>query len=364
MNHINMLIKPASGKCNMRCDYCFYHSLTENRRHEDYRLMALETLEKLVKRAFEEVTDSVTFAFQGGEPTLCGLGFYLEFEKYVERYNINRIKVNRAFQTNGLLIDENWCEYFKKYDYLVGLSLDGSESITSLYRKDADGRQVFDRVMKTKKLFETHDVQYNVLCVVTRESARHGKKIYQFLKEHGIRYIQFINCLDELNQRQGTNEYSLTWERYLKFQKDVFDEWYEDVMNGDFVSVRHFDNYIAMIAGHPPESCNMNGYCSCQFVIEADGSVYPCDFYVVDEHEIGSIHVNSLKEIFENEKTVQFINESLQNAARCSHCKWYPLCRNGCKRERHDHLNEFCDAYYNFFNYSYDRMVKISKRLT
>ncbi|MBN2853042.1 MAG: anaerobic sulfatase maturase [Clostridia bacterium] len=364
MNHINLLIKPASGNCNMRCDYCFYHSLTEQRAQRDYGLMALETLEILVKKAFTEATESITFAFQGGEPTLCGLGFYMEFEKYVHRYNADGIKVNRAFQTNGLVIDESWCEYFKKYNYLVGLSMDGPDFLNNLYRKDTTGQHVFDRVMMTKSLFDVHEVPYNVLCVVTGELARYGKKVYQFFKNHQIRYIQFINCLDDLHQRQGTNEYSLTWKRYLKFQKDIFDIWYEDIMKGDIVSIRYFDNYVAMIAGHPPESCNMNGFCSCQFVIEADGSVYPCDFYVTDDYRIGTIHENSLREMAESEKTTEFIQESLVVNKKCRHCKWYPLCRNGCKRERFDNLNEFCEANYNFFNYSYDRMVEIAKRMT
>ncbi len=363
MNSINMLIKPASGNCQMRCHYCFYHSLTNQREQSDYGMMSYATLEQLVKRGFEGATKSITFAFQGGEPSLCGLDFYYEFEKFIIKYNVNSIDVNRAFQTNGLVMDDLWCEYFIKYNYLVGLSLDGPEDINDLYRVDANGEGTFSRVLKTKELFDSHKVEYNILSVVNREVARHGKKIYQFFKDNGIRHIQFINCLDDLGNRQGSNQYSLTWQRYLKFLKDTFDVWYEDIMKNDVYVIRQFDNYIAMILGYPPESCNMNGFCSCQFVIEADGSVYPCDFYVVDEYRIGNVYENTLREMFESETTKQFINASIVENPKCLRCKWYQICRNGCNRERHDNLNEFCDAYYNFFNYAYERMIQIAKRL-
>jgi len=362
MKNINMLIKPASGSCNMRCNYCFYHSLTNIREHKDYGIMSKETLEKLVFRAFEGDNQEITFAFQGGEPTLCGIEFYYQFEKYVLKYNKKNIKVNRAFQTNGILIDDKWCEYFNKYNYLLGLSLDGPKEINDLNRIDIKGNGTYKTIIKTKQLFEKYKVEYNILCVVNREVARHGKKVYQFFKDNNIRYIQFINCLDDLNSYQGTNKYSLTWERYLKFLKDTFDVWYEDVIKGDVYSIRQFDNYISMILGYAPESCNMNGFCSCQYVIEADGSVYPCDFYVIDQYKIGNVYENNLKEMFESNVTKQFISQSMVENVKCARCKWYKLCRNGCYRERKENLNEFCDAYYNFFNYAYERMVQIAKR--
>jgi len=362
MNSVNMLIKPASGNCNMRCKYCFYHSLSDIREQKDYGIMSYETLEQLVKRAFEGTTKSITFAFQGGEPTLCGLDFYYKFEDFVKKYNTQSIEVNRAFQTNGYIIDENWCKYFKKYKYLVGLSLDGPKEINDLNRIDINKDGTYQKIMNAKKLFDEYLVEYNVLCVVNREVARYAKKVYQFFKDNNIRHIQYINCLDELGKKQGTNKYSLTWQRYLKFLKDTFDMWYEDIMNDDIYVIRQFDNYIAMILGYPPESCNMNGYCSCQFVVEADGSVYPCDFYVIDEYRIGNVYDNSLKEMFESDTTKRFISESIIENPKCKRCKWYNICRNGCRRERQDNLNEFCDAYYNFFNYAYERMEQIARR--
>ena len=219
MPPLSLLIKPASGNCNLRCKYCFYHSIAENRTMPSYGRMTLETLEILVKKALDQADYSCTFAFQGGEPTLAGLDFYCKLIEYVKLYNTKKIKVNYAIQTNGMVIDNEWAKFLHEYNFLVGLSLDGYKDLHDIMRVDVASKGTFNRVMNTVELFNKYKVEYNILCVVNDYLACHVQKAYNFFKKNGFQYLQFIPCLDPLGEIPGGNEYSLTPERYALFLK-------------------------------------------------------------------------------------------------------------------------------------------------
>ena len=165
MPPISVLIKPASSLCNMRCKYCFYADITDNREVKSYGIMSEETLENLIKKAFEYASGSATFAFQGGEPTLAGLDFYRKLLQLEQKYNVKKIPVQNAIQTNGYVIDEEWAKFLAENKFLVGLSLDGTRDIHDSLRVDAAGKGTFSRVEKTAKLFKKHGVEFNILCV-------------------------------------------------------------------------------------------------------------------------------------------------------------------------------------------------------
>ena len=325
-----------------------------------------ELLEVLVKQAFTEGEKSISFLFQGGEPTLTGLDFYKRFIALLKEYNVRNLKIHKAIQTNGMLIDEEWAEFFAKNEFLVGLSLDGDSTIHDTNRIDAEGNGSFNRVMKTARLFEKYNVSYNILCVVTKNVAKHIRKIYGFYKKHGFRFLQFIPCLDPLGDTRGKEGYSLTPQDYVHFLTNLFDMWYDDLKKGEYVSIRQFDNYINMLRGYPAESCGMNGVCGSYFTIEADGSVYPCDFYVLDKWDMGKIGVNTFDEMRKTEVAKEFIDQSRSVADRCLSCKFYTICRGGCKRDRESgdngqiSLNYFCESYKSFFEHSLDRMIEIA----
>lgn len=364
MPALSFLIKPASSSCNLRCRYCFYHSLSQQRSTENHGIMTLETLESIVKKGLEEGEGCVSFSFQGGEPTLAGLDFYQKLIEYEKKYNYKKLRIENSIQTNGTLIDEEWAEFLSRNNFLVGISLDGPKDVHDLNRIDADGKGTYIQVMKAIALFNQYKVQYNILYVVTKYSARHGRKIYQFFKRNGFKYIQFIPCLDGLNEDFGVNPYSLDPKIYGQFLRDTFDCWYRDVNNGDYISVRYFDNLISMLRGNMPEACGMTGRCSCQFVMEAKGDVYPCDFYATDNYFMGNINQMSFRELYQTDTVARFVAESLAVDEKCASCKYKDLCRGGCRRHREPFdkgkplLNYFCDSYEKFFEYFISRLHK------
>lgn len=377
MKSLSLLIKPASGNCQLRCRYCFYENVSESRETSNYGLMTLDTLDLLVKKAIAETTDHCTFAFQGGEPTLVGLDFYRDLirlqEKYRTEFQKISLVIHNAIQTNGMLLDDDWCAFLAQHKFLVGLSLDGDKDIHDLNRIDAQGKGTYTRAMKAAKLLEKHQVEFNILVVVTRQLARRANHIYHTLVKNGFRYLQFIPCIDDFGKEPGSSPFSLTAERYGDFLKTLFDEWYKDFMAGQYISIRHFDNWIHMLQGQPPETCSMSGRCTCYGVVEADGSVYPCDFYVLDPWKLGTVQENTFEEMLTCQLAEDFLQASWPVASKCQACKYYPICRGGCRRDREPllagegqeaSLNIYCDAYLAFFDHALGQMQQIARMTT
>ena len=366
MPALSLLIKPASGNCNMRCRYCFYADELDNREIRSYGKMSVDTMHTIVDKAMEYGDYECTIAFQGGEPTLAGLDFYRDLVAYVTAHeNPKKLKVHYALQTNGYLINEEWAEFLGKNHFLVGVSLDGLKEIHDRYRLDAAGKGTYQRGISAIRLLEKHQVEYNILTVVTAATARNGQKIYNYFKKNHFGYQQYIECLDPIGEEPGQHEYSLTPEKYGEFLKSMFDAWYLDMRSGTYVYNRYFENLMMIMAGQQPESCNMRGVCGKQWVFEADGSVYPCDFYALDEWRLGNILENSFEEMDEKRDELGFIQWSMRQQEDCQKCRWFGLCRNGCRRNRepvtaeHTNRNYFCKSYQMFFEYAYPRLEEV-----
>jgi uncharacterized protein len=370
MPALNLLIKPASSNCNLRCGYCFYHSLAQNRSTPCYGIMSRETLEVLVKKALAYADGICTFSFQGGEPTLAGLDFYRNLIEFVRKYNHKNLEVRYTIQTNGIAIHDQWCRFFHDNRFLVGISLDGTKDIHDLMRTDRYGKGSYNRVMNAIRLFNKHEVEYNILCVVRNDVARHIRKVYAYFKKKGFTFLQFIPCLDPLGEKPGGYPHSLTTERFTGFLKTAFDLWYGDLMTENKVSIRYFDNLVGMAMGYPPESCGMSGTCIVYQVIEADGGVYPCDFYVFDEWLMGNIHENDFSGLANSAVGRRFVEGSTHVDPECRECQWYGLCRGGCRRDREPVdgsqllLNRHCAAYREFFSYASDRIFQLARTLS
>lgn len=369
MKHLSFLIKPASGLCNMRCQYCFYSDLSALRKEQQYGLMTEETLTILVKKAFSSETSSVSFAFQGGEPTLIGLEFYQTLIQLVERYNQSGTAVSYAIQTNGMVIDEEWAEFFATHDFLVGLSLDGTKELHDQHRKGLRQKGTYQQVMRTARLFKRKNVAFNILTVVTEPLAQSASQVYHFFKHQGFQHLQFIPCFDGLGEVSPSHSYSLTTESYGEFLCELFDLWYEDFIKGQYVSIRHIDNYIQMLAGFPPESCAMAGVCTAYLLVEADGSVFPCDFYATDQYYLGNLLDSDYSALLTGERAKKFVNSSRNLPLPCQSCRYVRLCRSGCRRdcepvgEQGKSLNRYCKAYQHFFAHALPRMTYLSKTI-
>ena len=366
MPALSLLIKPASGNCNMRCRYCFYADELDNREIRSYGKMSVDTMHTIVDKAMEYGDYECTIAFQGGEPTLAGLDFYRDLVAYVTAHEKpKKLKIHYALQTNGYLINEEWAAFLGENHFLVGVSLDGIKEIHDRYRLDAAGKGTYQRVISAIRLLEKHQVEYNILTVVTAATARNGQKIYNYFKKNHFGYQQYIECLDPIGEEPGQHEYSLTPEKYGEFLKSMFDAWYLDMRSGTYVYNRYFENLMMIMAGQQPESCNMRGVCGKQWVFEADGSVYPCDFYALDQWRLGNIQENSFEEMDEKRDGLGFIQWSMRQQEDCQKCRWFGLCRNGCRRNRepvtaeHTNRNYFCKSYQMFFEYAYPRLTEI-----
>ena len=365
MPPVNLLIKPASGLCNMKCDYCFYCDETEKREQASYGLMDQKTLKNVIRKAVLYAEGTCTIAFQGGEPTLCGLDYFQKTIEYVNQYNKHGIHIHYALQTNGFAITEEWCEFFVRHHFLIGLSVDGLKDIHDKYRHSPEGGGTYDRVMKTMAMFDKYHVEYNILTVVHQQVAMNIKEIYEAYKKQGMGYLQFITCLDPLGEPRGQKEYSLLPEEYGNFLIQLFELWYEDLKKGQQPYIRQFENYISILCGYMPESCEQRGVCGIQHVVEADGSVYPCDFYALDAFCLGNLNQDSMDKIQNERIKSGFIERSRNHSNQCLGCKWHKICRGGCYRSREGETdNYFCKGYFMFFEACHEHLAEIAKAIT
>ena len=370
MQTLSLLIKPASGNCNMRCRYCFYASVSDSRKIKNNGFMTVATLETLVKRAFDECDGFCSFGFQGGEPTLIGIDFYRHLIGFQKKYNKKNIAVANSVQTNGLAIDREWASFWAEHGFLVGLSIDCHQEIHDRFRRDTEDEGTFGRCLEAARTLAEHGVDFNILCVVTRQIAERPYEVYDFLKRHGFRYAQFIPCLDDLDEVRGGNPYSLEADVFGGFLKGLFDRWHEDFLKGDYYSIRFFDNSIRLLMGEPPEHCAAVGSCRGYPLIEADGTVYPCDFYAQDRYAIGHVETDSYARMLGGAACVLFAKESGLVHPDCPECRFNFICRSGCRRDREPFaeggpsLNYHCEAYRAFFEYALPRMLPIASKLS
>lgn len=363
MRSASVLIKPASSLCNMHCDYCFYCDEAAKREAASFGMMEEDTLKAVIRQTLPKTTHQYSLAFQGGEPTLRGLSFYRSAVDMLHRYNKNGAKITLAMQTNGVLIDDAWARFFAENGFLLGLSVDGTKALHDARRHINGGGSAFDAAVQAAKLMDQYRVPYNILTVVHRETAAHIREIYYVCQQRGWHYLQFIACLEPLHEGRGQAPWALTPKAYGSFLVELFDLWYNDTLRGRAPSIRQFDNWLGMLLGYPPEACEQCGVCGMQYVVEADGSVYPCDFYVLDDWRLGSFALNSLEQIDERREALSFRKRSQPLPEKCQACPHVFLCRNGCFRQREEGINYFCDSYRMFFDQCGKRLAALAEKM-
>ena len=367
MRFVNFLIKPASSACNLRCRYCFYEDEAQNREQACMGRMDSATAEKLIDRAFEasEPGGTVTFTFQGGEPTVAGLPFFEAFTACARAKQPPKVKLAFSIQTNGTLLTEDWAAFFQREGFLVGLSLDGYRENHNAWRVDPQGGETWGSCMAALELLKRYRVDVNALCVVTGQCARHPKKAYETLKRLGFDYIQFIACLDPLGEPRGGRPWSLTPSAYGKFLCQLFDLWYRDWETGHYRSIRLFDDYIHMLLGDSTSTCATCGRCGGYFVAEAGGSLYPCDFYVLDQWKLGTLDSGPLEALRSGADYRRFLDLGARPPEKCRACQWGRLCRGGCKNgwvwQDGVPENHYCASFQALFRYALPRMLRIAR---
>jgi len=350
----SLLIKPVSGDCNLHCGYCFYHDRpTDPYRDQRRRRMSAAVLDALMAQGMALDPRQATFGWQGGEPTLAGLDFFREVVRLQQKHGVSGQSVSNGLQTNALLIDAEWARFLRSYRFLVGVSLDGPATYHDAYRRTPGGQPTHADVLAQLRLLRRYGVECNVLIVVNRVTARHGPEIYDYLLHEGFPYMQFIPCVEVDPATGRPTDFSVEPDAFGDLLCALFDRWY----NGGWpeASVRDFDAILAAYAGQGAPLCCYQERCGDYLVVEHNGDVYPCDFYVREERRVGNILDTPLARLFASPAVERFAAHKAAPRPECRTCPWQAYCHQGCPRflgieGRGEHY--LCRAYRRFFAHS------------
>jgi len=352
-----LMIKPASAECNLHCSYCFYHRPWDPYRQDKARRMSLETLETIVRKQFQAADSApLSFMFQGGEPLLAGRNFFAHAGQLVNRYRSPGQPVTLALQTNGVLIDGRMAHTLAEHNYLVGVSLDGPAHLHNIYRRKHQS------VLRGIRTLQVHNLQPNILTVVSAANVNHARQVYQYLKDEiGARHLQFIPCV-ELRDGRPIPE-SVAPEEYTQFLLALFHAWRRDGYGS--VSIRLFDSITNRLYNGRSGSCTLEPTCARSLVVEHNGEAYPCDFYVAQEQRLGSYTTHSPPELMASAARVRLEQEKGQWPPVCDDCPYLALCHGGCPKYRRINLalhgryhSYFCPAYRALF----EQLVPVSSQ--
>jgi len=366
----HVMAKPTGARCNLLCDYCFFLEKDRLYPGSDFR-MTDGTMETYIRQTFEgQDAPEVTIAWQGGEPTLMGIDFYrraVEVSKALERPGR---RVGHSFQTNGYLLDDVWCRFFRDNGFLVGLSLDGPRELHDAYRHDKAGRSVFDRVERAARLMQRHGVEFNVLCTVNAANSRCPLEVYRYFRDGlGTRYVQFIPIVeraDETDNQEGMRVTGRTVEpgQYGRFLIEIFDEWVRRDVGRMYVPF--FDAVLASYYFGTSSVCVLRPACGDALALEHNGDLYSCDHFVEPAHRLGNINETPVAELIASEQQRAFGRAKSETLpAYCRGCAYLFTCHGECPKNRlltapdgEPGLNWLCAGLKAFFRHA-DRPMRI-----
>ena len=361
MRHVSLLIKPASSACDLHCAYCFYRDVAGRRAGGTGAVMDAGTARAVVDRALAVSDDAdVALAFQGGEPTLAGLGFYQDLVAYVNARR-TRQRVSYALQTNGQSLDVRWASFLREHGFLVGISVDGPAFLHDGLRTDLAGHSTHARAMESVRLLRDEGVGVNVLTVLSTEVARHPRELFDFYVGEGIDYVQLIPCLAGFGGEGA--KYALTPRGFFSFYCAFFDLWLSEFERGHFISVALFDTVMQLLVGQMPQACGALGFCAPQYVVESTGDVYPCDFYALDEWRLGNVRERSLDDLATCATMRAFLSELRRPCAACAHCPFEGVCHRGCKRMGVSYYDESYCGYRAFLEHAARPLARVARLL-
>ena len=363
---IHVLAKPSGATCNLACSYCFFLDKELLYPSSNFR-MSEETLEAFIQQLIESHRSSeVTVAWQGGEPTLMGVDFYRKAIEYQEKYRKPGMTFENTMQTNGTLLDDEWCQFFKENNFLIGLSLDGPKRFHDAHRVDKGSQGTFDKVMRGLRLLQKHKVEYNILVTVNRVTGDYPREIYQFLRnEVGTSWIQFIPVIERVNP-DGYNIYnvgntvtnrSVRPEQFGRFLIQVFDEWIRDDVGKVFVQT--FEAAARSWMGMGSSGmCVFDETCGYGLALEHNGDLYSCDHFVEPDYLLGNIKQEHMLQMVSSEDQTQFGLDKRETLPQyCLDCDVRFACHGECPKNRfiktpdgEPGLNYLCAGYKGFFH--------------
>ena len=362
----SILVKPAGPDCNLACTYCFYSGKSSLFPDMKKHRMSEDVLTEMIRQVMTQAGEEVGIAWQGGEPTLMGLPFFRKAVDLIRRFGKNQT-VGNGLQTNGLLIDKDWSRFLRQYNFLVGLSIDGPEHIHNHYRRMKDGGETWSTVTDRLKLMLDQGVSVNALGVVTDYSAGFPEEIYTFYKGLGLTYMQFIPCVEtEPLKPCMLSPFSVSADKFGPFLCTLFDLWLADFVDGaQTTSIRFFDSVFYRYVELAPPECTLLEECGNYLVIEHNGDVYSCDFFVEPQWRLGNIKEGRLQDFLNSKRQNAFGAMKNRLPDECIACKWLHHCRGGCIKDRpgdlhHNGVNYLCDAYKMFFEHADARLTELA----
>ncbi|MCG9130701.1 anaerobic sulfatase maturase [Candidatus Poribacteria bacterium] len=365
----HVMTKPIGPICNLDCEYCFY--LDKEKLYPETRSFRMddEVLENYVKQYIEaQEVNEVTFAWQGGEPTLMGVDFFRQAIRYQQKYRRPGMQIQNSFQTNATLLDDEWGEFFKRNKFLIGVSIDGPPEIHDKYRYDKRGRPSSEQVIRGLRILQKHKVDYNILCVVNKHNAEYPKEVYNYFKELGAEFMQFIPAVEHFDGK-NVSPRSVTARQYGKFLSAIFDEWVVNDIGRIFVQI--FDVALEAWLGYNPSLCVFNETCGDALAIEHNGDLYSCDHYVTPDYHVGNIAENTIQEMVDSTFQRKFGTDKRDTLPEyCRSCEVKFVCNGGCPKNRfiktptgEDGLNYLCAGYKHFFNHIDEPMKMMAAAL-
>jgi uncharacterized protein len=357
------MLKPRGAICNLGCEYCFYLSKETLYPEGNFR-MSDEVLQTFTRQYIQaQRVPEATFAWQGGEPMLMGVDFFRRAVELQHRYRRPGMRVSNAMQTNGTLLDDEWCRFFRAHEFLIGLSLDGPREVHDVYRHDKGGRGTFDRVMAGLALLKKHKVDYNILACVNAVNAEHPLEVYRFFRdEAGAQFIQFIPIVERVNETgfqegEQVTKRSVSGRQYGQFLTGVFDEWVRRDVGRTYVQA--FDVALAAWTGQRPPLCIFEPECGRAMALEHNGDLYSCDHYVEPRQFLGNVVETPLVELVLSEKQLAFGEAKQETLPQvCLDCDVRFVCNGGCPKNRilavegeGRLLNILCEGYQAFFRH-------------
>jgi uncharacterized protein len=367
------MAKPTGAQCNLDCAYCFFLKKAELYPDSDFRMLD-DVHESYIKQLLQAHTvPQITIAWQGGEPTLMGIDFFKRSIALQKKYQKPGTQIENTFQTNGVLLNEEWCKFFAENKFLLGLSMDGPKELHDFYRKDKGGNGTFDRVLKAARLLQKHHVEFNILCTVNRQNAARPLDVYRFFRDElDAHYIQFIPIVERVDEngetgRQQGNQVtdrSVQPDQWGRFLIEIFDEWVKQDVGKTFVL--NFDGALAGWLDMAGTVCIFGPTCGMGMALEHNGDLYSCDHFVEPNYFLGNILKTPMVELVGSEKQRKFGQAKRDTLPRfCKQCEVVGICNGECPKNRfiatpdgEPGLNYLCEGYKAFFKHA-DRPMKI-----
>lgn len=360
----SLLIKPASADCNLNCKYCFYlgHSALypETKKHR----MSTKVLEKMISSYMSTEQQVYAFGWQGGEPTLMGVDFFRKAVEFQKKYGQQGKVVSNGLQTNAILINDEFAQHLSKYHFLLGVSLDGPSYIHDHYRKYVNEHDTHAYVMKSIDCLKQNNVEFNILTLVNNINVKKAKEVYHYLCDNGFLFHQYIECV-EFDEKGNPLPYTVKGEEWGCFLCEIYDEWIKTDTRK--VSVRLFDSILNYLVENIYIVCKMNQNCCQYFVVEYNGDVYPCDFFVEKELEIGNVIDGTWEEFLKSSVYLEFGKQKALWNDRCRECEYITYCSGDCLKERFygkkdpQQLSWLCKGWKMFFKHALPGLKELAR---